>query len=290
MPSKFKRPIGITLFAIAFLWIGCCGAVFLPIIDGFGATSIMWREIAGSMMHSEAALKVSSYLFFSVLYLLYIAYVIIGFGLWKLRNCARKAALVVNLIGVLVSLTVLPFFVRPVAMAIAVVIGTAVPFAWFIWYLKRPRVCFAFGACPSTNSSTSTSEPPPGLSKVGKAWVVVCIVATFAVYCGTLTVGVDSKIRSTSIYKMALNEAQHSPCAASLLGTPLTGRWGTSGNWSEGGQDDSANLSIPVYGPKGKGKLEMLAEKRSGAWKITSLVLVRESRRIQLIPAASNCP
>ncbi|MDR5726890.1 MAG: hypothetical protein RB191_05425 [Terriglobia bacterium] len=167
MSSKQKRPIGITLLAIAFLWIGCCGAVFYPIIAGFGASTMIWREIAGRVIHSEAILKASSYLFSSFFYLLYVAYAVMGFGLWKLCNWARKAVLIVNLLGVLISITALPFFVRPGALAIAVVTGTAVPFAWFVWYLKRPRVCFAFGVWPSNHDGASASEPPPGLSKIG---------------------------------------------------------------------------------------------------------------------------
>jgi hypothetical protein len=291
MPSGQKRPIGITLLAIAFVWIGCCGALFYPLIAGSGGGLSLWRANAGSMIHSESAIKTGSYVFSSLLYLLYVAYAVIGFGLWKLRKWAHKAVLVVNLAGLVLSLTVLPFFVRPGYMAVAAVTGTAIPFAWFVFYLRRPRVCFAFGAWQSPREDTISSEPPPALSKTGKAWVVAGIAATFLLYIGTLAVATEDGIRSTPFYRIALKNAQGSSCAASMLGTPLTPRWGTSGSWTEGSKEGSANLTIPVRGPREKADLEMLAEKQNGDWKITSLVLVRESRRIQLtpVPASTGC-
>jgi hypothetical protein len=291
MTPKQKRPVGITLLAVAFLYIGCLGTIFFPIICLSGGGSTLWKHIVGGVIHSEAVLRVTSYLFSIVFYLFYVAYAVIGFGLWKLRNWARKAILALMEFFAVVSVLALPFFVKPPTLAIAVVIGTALPFAWFAWYLKRPRVCFAFGAWPSTCDGGLPSEPPQGLSKMGKVLVATAIVATFALYCSSLMVAVESMFRSSEIYQMTLKDAQDSPCVATRLGTPLTPGWMSSGDMSEGSDDGSANLSIPVHGPKGKGSLKLEAEKKSGVWKITSLVLVHDSERVQITPPnpTSNC-
>lgn len=91
-PSR-TRPIGVTLISLAFLWIGCCGTLFLPLILLAGGMSSLWRFVLGSMIHSEAWLKAISYTLDAVWYLFYIAYAVIGYGLWKLKNWARKSLL-----------------------------------------------------------------------------------------------------------------------------------------------------------------------------------------------------
>jgi hypothetical protein len=291
MNPKQKRPIGITLLAAAFLWIGCLGTLFFPIIVFSGGTTTLWRLIAGGVIHSESWLRITSYLFVSTWFLFYVAYAFIGFGLWKLRNWARKAILALTEFFAVVCVLVLPFLVRPAAMAIAVVIYTSLFIAWTIWYLKRPRVCFAFGAWPSTCNGVLQAEPPPGLSKIGKTWVTIAIVASFVLGIGSLMVAVESIIHSSEIYTMTLKEAQGSPCVSIELGVPLNPGWMTTGETEESSVEGSANLSIPVIGPKGKGSLEMSAQKQNGVWKITSLVLVHDSKRIQIEPsdATSSC-
>jgi hypothetical protein len=101
-------------------------------------------------------------------------------------------------------------------------------------------------------------------------------------------VAVESLFRSSEIYQMTLKEAQFSPCVAATLGVPLTSGWENSGNIMESSDDGSADLGISVHGPKGKGRLELSAKKKSGVWKINSLVLVHHSDRIQIVPSDPN--
>jgi hypothetical protein len=290
MTTRRKRPVGATLLAAAFLWIGCGGTLFFPIIVFFDGTT-MWRLIAGGLIHSEVMLRITSYLFLSTWFLFYVAYAFIGFGLWKLRNWARKALLVLSELFAIISVLVSLFFVRPRELAVAVVIGTVIPFAWCVWYMKRPRVRFAFGAWPSSRDGVSAAEDPPGLSKKGKAGIAAAIVATFALYVGSLSVAIETMTRATGIYRMTVVQAQGSPCVASALGTPLTTDWGTQGRWEEGSRTGKAYMEIPVHGPKGKGSLVVRAEKQNGVWKINSLVLSHASERIQMTPpiAPSGC-
>jgi hypothetical protein len=130
MPSIGKRPIGITLLAIAFLWIGMCGTIALCF--AFGATATMWQEIGRPFIHSEAVLKAGSHLFSFLWFLIYIAYAIIGFGLWKIRNWARTGLLVMNWLGMLLGLATLPFVAKLGILGFVIALGAVTPFIW-LW-------------------------------------------------------------------------------------------------------------------------------------------------------------
>ncbi len=286
-----KRPFGITLLAIAFIYIGCIGSIALPIIVLAGDATTSGRLIFGGMIHSAFWLRITFYLFVSIWFLFYVAYAVIGFGLWKLKNWARKSVLVLFEIFGALCLLALPIFVKPIVLAAAIVIGIAPFFGWQIWYLKRPRVCFAFGAWPSMHDETSPQEPPPGLSRMGKAGVFIAAVATFALFLVSTMFTAESMIRRSAIYEITLKQAQDSRCVTTMLGKPLTAEWGTQGSWQEGSLQGSAMLRVPVHGPNGKGDLLVEAKKQNGVWKINSLALARGSERTQIEPpiSGSNC-
>lgn len=288
MNPKRLRPIGVTLLAVAFLWIGCIGTLIFPIIALAGGGSELWRLIAGKAIHSDTVLRATSYVFGLIWFLLYVAYAIIGFGLWKLRDWARKSVLAINLLGIAAGFLCALIFARPAAFAVAIMIGTVVPFGWFAWYLIRPRVRFAFGAWPAVGDSTATEEPPPGLSRRGKVFVGLLLAASLASYVAVLAIAVENMIRSSDIYRIAVTDAQNSPCASEVVGNPLAADWGVGGDLSEGGEGGSAELRIPIHGPRGKGSLDLSAEKASGKWKINSLALLRGSDRYLIVPSAPD--
>jgi hypothetical protein len=111
MISQKKRPVGVTLLAAMFLWIGCLGTIFFPIILLSGGTTTLWGLIAPEAIHSQLLLQITSYLFFSVWFLFYVAYAVIGFGLWKLRNWARRSVLALTVVGGSAGILSEPFLV-----------------------------------------------------------------------------------------------------------------------------------------------------------------------------------
>ena len=286
MPQR-KRPVGVTILALVYLWIGCFGTVFFPFIVAFGAFTKPWDHFAGGVIHSELWLRITFYTLLSVLYLFYVAYAVIGFGLWKLRSWARTSVFVINLIGAAAGLCVAAIFVRPGILALAVLAETVPPFLWMAWYTQRPRVRFAFGAWPTSRDGMSVTEQPPGLSKVGNVWVASALVATFALYICCLLFAVESMLSSSDIYQMTLKEAQNSPCSVKMFGAPLTASWGTTGSIEIRSNDGFADLSIPVHGPRGKGRIKVLADKGDGAWIFHSVVLVHGNDEVQIAPQAS---
>lgn len=288
MNRKRNRPIGVTLIALAFLWIGCGGTLFLPIIGLTGGMSSLWRLALGSMIHSEAWLKTISYVLDSVLFLLYAVYAAIGFGLWKLKNWARKGVLVIAIVGVTLALVISLVFVTPIILAISVIGIAAVEFGWPSWYLMRPRVQYAFGVW-NRYSSGGEGIKPPGLPKRGKVCIGLLGGASLVVLLVIpLFFAVGSMMRSSDAYKLTLNTAQSSPCVTNTLGSPLEAGWMMGGSITESSVEGSAELSIPVRGPKGKGNLDVQAKKLNGNWKIDSLVLTHGAVRSNIVPFESN--
>lgn len=289
MNPKPKRPIGVTLFALVFLWIGCGGVLFFPIIAGAGAFTPLWDSLAGSAIHSRIWLKTTLILLCIVWYLSYVAYAIIGFGLWKLRDWARKSVIVINVVFGAACLLILPFLVRPAPLTIAVVTWSSVIPASIAWYMHSSRVRFAFGTWSPGQGTSAITELPPGPTISEKALVVTAVIATFAVFIWGADSGVQELLRSSGAYRVALEQVGKSQCAASLLGTPIIASGRVEGGFSEGSNSGSANLLITVLGPREKAQIEFKGTKAGGVWNTDSMELIHNSSGVQLVPEKLPC-
>jgi len=288
MPTAIKRPVGVTILACIYLWIGCFGTLFSPIIALTGGVTSLWRFEAGGAIHSELALRVTGWVFACTWFSLFLAYAIGGFGLWKLRDWARRLFIWINLFFVAAAAVALPIFARPALLAVPLFIGTVPTLAWIIWYLMRPRVRFAFGAY-SLPAEGAPNPMPHGLSKMGIAWTVMGMIATFALFFVCIMLVAETMIHASDGYQLGVKRADSSPCVLNALGAPVSAEWLTSGSINESGSDGDADLTISLKGPKGKGKLQLESRKTDGVWEITSMVLVTDSDRIRLVPASPSC-
>src|ERR1051325_8433815 len=98
-----------------------------------------------------------------------------------------------------------------------------------------------------------------------------------------------SALKSSDVYKGALERAQKSPSAAGMLGEPIKDGWLVKGNISFDGGSGTANLEIPVSGPKSRGPLAARAVNEGGAWMYERLDLVAKSgERVSLLAADSE--
>ena len=288
MNGKTKRPIGVTLTAIAFLWIGCGGSLFFPILALTGSLSDVWSLALGSVIHSQPWLQAISYVLNCIWFLFYVAYAIIGFGLWKLKNWARKSVLGIFFFVIVAAIVVALIFVRPFLLGASVVGMTIFELGWLGWYLMRPRVQYAFGAW-NRYSSTGEWIEPPGLTKWKKLSVSVLVPASLVVLSVIpLLYTVESMMRSSDAYKLTLTTAQSSPCVVSALGLPLESHGMSGGHVSESSTEGSAELRIPVRGPKSEGSLEVQAKKANGSWKIDSLVFTHGGIHSGIVPSEGD--
>lgn len=283
-----KRPIGITLLAVAFLWIGVIGGLAFPIMLLTGGISQLWDLSLGRVVHSPALLHLLSSLLSILWFGAYILYAFIGFGLWKLRRWAWKAVVIVHWICVCGGALGGPITaLHNAAMGIAL-LGILAPYAGILWYLYRPGVKAAFGLMDN-DATAGVSPPPKPSSKRTVAFVIGMCVLGIAVFAGALFVSVENMMRSSDIYKIALNRAQTSPCVVGKLGTPITAGFGVTGDISESSSDGSADLEIPLHGPKRKATLAISGSKASGVWTLKTLSLIDGPDEVDLLATPSPC-
>jgi hypothetical protein len=130
---------------------------------------------------------------------------------------------------------------------------------------------------------------PPGLSKRGKFGTgALFAISIFGLFAIPLFFAVDAEMQNSDVYKLTMNRAQSSPCVTGIVGSPLKSGWMMAGSMRESSLEGSADFSIPVTGPKGKGSLTVRAEKLNGSWKIDSLIFTHGSSQSNLVPTGSS--
>jgi hypothetical protein len=146
---------------------------------------------------------------------------------------------------------------------------------------------------PQSNTPAPALMPNQGRSWLGRNWKKL-LAAMFL--CGAIfVVGIFTLImgamRSSDVAKEAIARAQSSPLLAQRLGAPISEGWLVSGsiNVSPGAGD--ADLSLPIFGPKGKGTVYVRAQKAAGTWEYIMMVATSEGSndRIDLL-ASSSAP
>lgn len=89
----------------------------------------------------------------------------------------------------------------------------------------------------------------------------ICVVAFFAF----------GLMKSTDAYKTAVERAKADERVVAALGTPIEQGFWVSGHSQVDGSSGSADFSIPLSGPKGKGTVYVVATKSAGDWKYEKL-------------------
>jgi hypothetical protein len=116
----------------------------------------------------------------------------------------------------------------------------------------------------------------------------------FVVFVGSVALIVFSAMKSTDVYKDALERAKANSAVIEALGSPITEGYLVSGNTNVNGASGEANLSIPISGPNGKGTIYVAAIKSLGRWNYSGLVveIAKTHRRIDLLqaPARASSP
>lgn len=143
-------------------------------------------------------------------------------------------------------------------------------------------------------SPTATPGAPDATTKtyhVKVKWAVPvgCVTALvlFLLFVGGIFALVFSLFRSSEPYRQGLARARENPRVQQVLGTPIEPGWFVTGSFNESGASGSADLAIPLSGPKGKGKLYVSAKKETGKWTFQSLsVEAEDGARIDLLEDA----
>jgi hypothetical protein len=89
------------------------------------------------------------------------------------------------------------------------------------------------------------------------------VVVLFAVIMATF--------RSSDVYKQAIARAESDPQVRELIGEPMRQQGLITGQLNVSGNEGSADMSIPIAGPRGKGFIGFVAAKNSGVWRFSRL-------------------
>ena len=152
-------------------------------------------------------------------------------------------------------------------------------------------------------TSFGATTPPAGPRKgwFGRNWKwfvpggCLTIIVLIAVFVGCILAIVEGSVKRSGAYTQALAQAQADSQVSDKMGQPVKPGWFVSGNVNVTGDSGDADISIPISGPKGKGKIYAVAKKSAGLWQFETLQVEVEGLpgRIDLLqapPAAQTAP
>jgi TonB family protein len=116
----------------------------------------------------------------------------------------------------------------------------------------------------------------------------IIVVAVLAI--GGIFFFAMSALKSSDVYKGALDRVRSNPEAVEALGEPIKDGWLVQGNVNFTGSSGTANLSIPVSGPKKSGTVVVRAVYENGAWMYENLDLAVEGGGLIPLNARSKPP
>ncbi|MGD0901362.1 MAG: cytochrome c oxidase assembly factor Coa1 family protein [Terracidiphilus sp.] len=115
------------------------------------------------------------------------------------------------------------------------------------------------------------------------------IVLLLAFVAGVLSI-VEVSFKSSGAYTQALALAQANSQVSDKIGRPLKPGWFALGSISINGDSGDADISIPISGPNGKGRIYAVAKKIAGIWRYETLEIEVDGQpdRIDLLQAPTG--
>jgi len=101
----------------------------------------------------------------------------------------------------------------------------------------------------------------------------VSILLIFVLFIAGIFFGVTSMMKDSDAYKETITKVQHNKLVIEKLGSPIEDDGMTSGSINFTNDIGNCDLQIPIKGPKGKGTVFVVAEKR-GIWKYSEMTVL----------------
>ena len=110
-------------------------------------------------------------------------------------------------------------------------------------------------------------------------------LALIFVFVGAIVTLVFGVMKSSDVYKAAVEEAKNHPAVIEALGSPVREGLFVSGSTNTSGSGGDADLAIPLNGRKGKATLYVVAKKTAGKWNYSVLTVKihQTKQRISLL-------
>ena len=102
-------------------------------------------------------------------------------------------------------------------------------------------------------------------------WVIALVLAAIVVAACAFVIGIFALLGRSEAAAMAVAEARKNPVLLEKIGQPIEQGFLVTGQINVYNSGGHAELSIPIFGPKGKASLEVEAQKKSGSWTLTTL-------------------
>jgi hypothetical protein len=135
------------------------------------------------------------------------------------------------------------------------------------------------------------SQPPTSWWSRNWKWVVTIGCLTPIVLIGGCIAGlvmfVFGAIRNSEPYQEAMRRAQAHPEVVNRLGTPIEAKWWLTGNVNVNNDGGTANLVIPIRGPKGEGAVHVQGTKDAGRWTYQRMLVETGGTQINLLEEPS---
>jgi hypothetical protein len=82
---------------------------------------------------------------------------------------------------------------------------------------------------------------------------------------------ITTSFHNSDVYKQALAKAVENSQVRGAIGEPIHPGWFVSGQLNVSGGTGSADLLIPISGPRGSGSIRAVATRNRGVWRFTDL-------------------
>ena len=149
---------------------------------------------------------------------------------------------------------------------------------------------------PPVPPSTPSSVPPPRRGWWSRNWKwfvptgCLTVFAGFVAFILCIVFFVFSVIKSSDVYKTALARAKNDPRVIAALGTPIKDGMVPSGKTNSNGSVGTADIAIPISGPKGKGTIYAIGTKSGGEWEFSKLSVEIQNGETIDLKGSSRAP
>jgi hypothetical protein len=142
---------------------------------------------------------------------------------------------------------------------------------------------------PGNELQSPSGKRKPSLGCLG-VFLLVGFIALFGVCCAAgMMLLISAGMRQSDAYRLALQDAEGSPCVVQRLGLPLKTGWFINGGMRTTNAEGTADLDFSVSGPKNSGRMHVVATKLEGTWYLQLLNVRVDQERISVLPVPSSC-
>ena len=108
------------------------------------------------------------------------------------------------------------------------------------------------------------------------------IIILFFVFLGSVIFGVSELITESVPYQEAIAKANEDDYVVNILGEPIEANGMMDGNLSYKNNVGSADISIPIKGPKGEAHLYVVGTKQNDQWAYSEMYIIIDATDEQI--------